>query len=790
MPETLYTDSPYLLILSVIAFALSCYFPAMIAKRMLVQSMAAPLQRLLVINIVWNLGSVIGILCFSGPQDESHYLSYIGRQLVVGIQALAWVRFGRECYSIGELVAFKKQPAFHAFYNNFGSALIVLFTLVSIINPSAITDTSLFGFKPLENHPTFVVLTLIYILFLLPDYIKLIYEISSVSIHSINKAAVQTSSYMASSFALFIALAFAFDIIIPSLNFLQDSANNTTKSSQHFLVWNQFIAIFLTMLCGQYYTSMTFKNKTSYWFLNKLISKMEEGVIYFNDNGQIEYANQGAAKMLGISTTKLQGKSIKSIFPPSLDFFRESVYNDIRININGETHSFKIHFFKSSQTLTTVLNIAFFIDQSKTLLYQQSLKTLNEQYAEYTHDLVRYQNRLNSEERNKVEKENVLNTLINALPFSVWYKNEKGVYQKQNQKDIEKNGSREGLSDDPQEITPYERDARELGEVRVHPSIEDKDGKEISQDEANTLAKNGEFCEYYDNMYIPILEGKAPYKTLCIKVDLTEQRKLEQERNKLREQKLLHSRLEELGTMCGAFAHDYNNILGSQIGFSQLALELIPEDHQARMFIEQALISSRRCKESLDQLLAAFRGKAEEATPPINYHPYMIIEDVVKQISLTLPDGIQINSQDLNRDLTIKVNVASLHRIISNLSNNAIYAMKKTGGTLTLTIKETILEEELRTPYTPPVPAGNYAQIDVSDTGSGMDSSTLKRIFDPFFTTKSPGEGLGLGLSSALRLLKEGNAHFTVETTLGKGTTFNLYWPLDTETKTEKKKED
>ncbi|MCF0222798.1 MAG: hypothetical protein HUK20_00875, partial [Fibrobacter sp.] len=126
---------------------------------------------------------------------------------------------------------------------------------------------------------------------------------------------------------------------------------------------------------------------------------------------------------------------------------------------------------------------------------------------------------------------------------------------------------------------------------------------------------------------------------------------------------------------------------------------------------------------------------------------------------------------------------ASLYRIISNITNNAIFAMKERGGTLTFKLESASLREQLVVPYVPPIPAGEYVKISVADTGSGMDSSTLERIFAPFFTTKAPGEGLGLGLSSALRLLKEGNAYFTVETTLGKGTTFVLYWPKDNDKK-------
>lgn len=783
MSEVLYSDSPYLLVLSVIAFLLSCNFPNILANKMTVQHIPRPLRNLVLINIIWNLGSIIGIVFFSGPQEPGTP-AYIGRQIVLGIQALAWIRIGHESCHVGELVIFKKHDTLRTLSNTIGTIVVLALSLLLAIAPEALANIGLGSFRPFTNRPIFITYVVIYLAFLLPSYFLTIYQLLKTSFNSINKQRNQANAYMAGAYLFFVVLAFSFDIAIPLL--LPDSIHNELQ----FLIWHQFMTILLTFLCAQYHTSVAYKSKSSYWFLNKLISKMEEGIIYYDNNGQVVYSNMGAANLLGLSNTSLKGKSIKSLFPPHLDFFRETVYNDIRMNINGETHSFKIHFFRNSQTLTTILNIAFFIDQSKTLLLQQNLKTLNEQYVEYTHDLVRYQDRLNKEASIKAEKENVLNTLINALPFRVWYKNEKGVYQKQNQQDLEKNGIREGLSDDPQLITSFEWDARNLGEVRVHPSIEDKNGKEITQDEANALAKNGESYGFFDNMYIPILQGKAPFKTLCIKVDMTEQRRLEQERNMLREQKFIHSRLEELGTMCGAFAHDYNNILGSQIGFCQLAQEMLPEGHQASMFIAEALKAAQRGKTSLEELLNAIRGNANAATPAMVFSPYMIIEDVVKKVSLTLPPNITINSQDLNHSLKIKGIVASLDRIISNMANNAIFAMKKTGGTLTFTLRELQLDKELITPYAPPVPAGRYAQMDISDTGSGMDSGTLERIFAPFFTTKAPGEGLGLGLSSALRLLKEGNAYFTVHTTLGKGTTFNLYWPLYEEIETETKKED
>ncbi len=777
MSESLYSNSPYLLILSITALALAFYFPTLMGDKMAIQGIPKPLRKMIIVNIVWNLCSVLGILFFSGPQETSSW-SFTVRQVLFGIQALAWINVGLISYELGELIFFRNVEKLRTVFSAVSASFIGALTVLFIIKPSFISDINILKIDFFETTPIFASFCGLYLFFLLPTFIGVIYRLIHDAMQEMDSALAQTDKNMAVTYSFFVIVACIFDFIIPIAGDFK-----SWTGPFHFMIWHQFLTILLTILCGQYYTSTSFKNKSSLWFLRKIISKMDDGIIYFNNDGKIEFANQGALKILGYPSDSLQGKSIKSIFPPNLNFFNDYVYDNIQMDINGEHHSFKIHFFKVRQTFSTFLNIAYFIDQSKTLLLQKDLKTLNEQYVEYTHDLVRYQDRLNKEARIKAEKENVLNTLINALPFRVWYKNELGVYQKQNQLDLDVQGSLEGINDTQENITPYEKKARENGEAGMYTSFVNKEGKEISQDEANMLVKDGEPVQTFDNMYIPILQGKAPFKTLCIKVDITEQRRLEQERNMLREQKFIHGRLEELGTMCGAFAHDYNNILGSQIGFCQLAQEMLPPDHQANLFISEALKAAQRGKTSLEELLNAIHGNARSATPAIVISPYMIIEDVVKKLSLTLPPNIVVNSENLDRTIKIRGIVASLDRIFSNMANNALFAMKETGGTLTFQLQRAVLENELITPFAPPIPAGRYAKIDISDTGAGMDSNTLERIFAPFFTTKAPGEGLGLGLSSALRLLKEGNGYFTVQTTLGKGTTFNLYWPLENESK-------
>ena len=779
MAESLFSDSPYLLVLSVLALIVSFYYPVLLERKMTARRLPKPLRMMVLANIAWNACSILGILCFSGPMEPDMSGNYIGRQILFGLQALCWVRVGVAVYDMCELVLFSRRTIFKTLSGFVGMIVILALTSVFVFCPDVVPEFDLFGFHPFVGLPIFKTFTVVYVLFFSPPCLIVIYQLLQGSLNSLDQTVQHTGAYMAGSFTLCLIVAALFDFVIPVI-----TEFGAWHGGFQFIVWHQFLTLFLALLCGQYYTSARFRDMGAYWFLQKLITKIEDGIIYYDDAGRIKAVNHGATKLLGQSSTNLYGKSIKNVLPPNLEFFKESVYSDVRMNINGETHVMKIYLFKCRQTLMTVVNVAFFMDQSKTLLLQQNLKTLNEQYVEYTHDLVRYQDRLNKEASIKAEKENVLNTLINALPFRVWYKSELGVYQKQNQLDLAKRGSREGARDNNEDISIYEKEAREKGEVKVYTSFEDKDGVEISQDEANRLNGLGELVQTFDNMYIPIIQqGQAPYKTLCLKVDMTEQRRLEYERNVLREQKFIHSRLEELGTMCGAFAHDYNNILGSQIGFCQLAQEMLPPENQAYMFISEALKAAERGKASLNELLNAIRGNANAATPAIVFSPYMIIEDVVKKISLTLPPNISIHSDELDHSIKIRGIVASLDRIISNLANNALFAMKQTGGSLTFKLFPEKLESQLVTPYAPPVPAGTYAKFEIADTGTGMDSGTLERIFAPFFTTKAPGEGLGLGLSSALRLLKEGNAYFTVQTTLGEGTTFYLYWPMETETK-------
>ena len=530
--------------------------------------------------------------------------------------------------------------------------------------------------------------------------------------------------------------------------------------------------------------------------MKNLMNQLSDCVFTFQPDGRINSSNSAAQLLFRMSESEMKMHRIQDLIPNILlenEIFRENE----KIQINDEIHTFNVSLYKYRTTLSTFMWFLLLSDQTKSLFYQQRIKTLNSQFTEYKKDLTRYQDRLDSSEKKFKEQNNFSSTLINALPFQFWSKNEQGVYMTQNIMDIRSRGNLIQTTDSPGKISYGEMQARNNGLSNIHTSYENERHEEISEEEANILIRENKPVFIYNVQFIPIVAGQKPYKIIGLKQDMTEQKRLERERDMLSEQKRIHSRLEDLGTMLGGFAHDYKNSIGAQIGFCELAQELlknaptddVPEKtlkgiNKASELIAEANKAANKAKDSVNQVLSAIRNETSIAPKPVQFSPFLIIEDVIKKLSLTLPTNVHISADNLDHELQIVCLPAALDRILSNLANNAIFAMKETGGTLTFALEREEVKRKITHPFSDPIEKGVYAKFTIADTGSGMDSNTLERIFSPFFTTKSPGEGLGLGLSSALRLLKDGNGRFTVTTTLGKGTKFNLYWNLANE-KTE-----
>jgi CheY-like chemotaxis protein len=152
-----------------------------------------------------------------------------------------------------------------------------------------------------------------------------------------------------------------------------------------------------------------------------------------------------------------------------------------------------------------------------------------------------------------------------------------------------------------------------------------------------------------------------------------------------------------------------------------------------------------------------------------------MIEEIVKMLRETFPRTIEF-SLELGPDVPlVTADATQVHQVLLNLCVNARDAMPD-GGTLTLMTK--VIDGRSLSEIFPEIPNENFVHVSVIDTGIGMDEKTRARIFDPFFTTKEKGKGTGLGLSVVYGVMREHHGYVHVESVPGKGTGFDLYFPI------------
>jgi len=256
--------------------------------------------------------------------------------------------------------------------------------------------------------------------------------------------------------------------------------------------------------------------------------------------------------------------------------------------------------------------------------------------------------------------------------------------------------------------------------------------------------------------------------------DITERKLAEEEKLKLESQLRQAQKMEAIGTLAGGIAHDFNNILSIIFGYNGLAMaEKNPE--KRRHYLEELQKGAERARGLVTQILA-FSRKAEQQKHPLQVS--LIIKETLKMLRASIPATIDIR-QDITSTAMVLADPTQIHQVIMNLCTNAYHAMRETGGTLAVSLKEVKIGAE-EYGYADLAP-GNYLKLEVSDTGCGIDPKIQEKIFEPYFTTKKPGEGTGLGLAMVHGIVKSHHGHITVYSETGKGTSFHVYLPLTEE---------
>ena len=282
--------------------------------------------------------------------------------------------------------------------------------------------------------------------------------------------------------------------------------------------------------------------------------------------------------------------------------------------------------------------------------------------------------------------------------------------------------------------------------------------------------KNGDVRHLHVFRKEVLWNGKKRFQVIY--QDITERKRAEEEKKTLEAQLQQAQKLESLGTLASGIAHDVNNILCIILGYSTL-LERRKEDPQKLSQSIEAITKAAQRGAALVTQLLIFARKHEALFESVS------VNDMIKEINTLLQETFSktiIISTSLQQDLpTIVADANQIHQVLLNLCVNARDAMPNRG---TLSISTRTIEGGAVSSRFARATARQYVQIEVADTGIGMDESTRQRIFEPFFTTKGPGKGTGLGLAVVFGVVEHHSGFIDVRSAPGEGTSFTVYLPI------------
>jgi two-component system, cell cycle sensor histidine kinase and response regulator CckA len=264
-----------------------------------------------------------------------------------------------------------------------------------------------------------------------------------------------------------------------------------------------------------------------------------------------------------------------------------------------------------------------------------------------------------------------------------------------------------------------------------------------------------------------ILDGNGKVEKLVIvNRDITDRRRLEDQFRQAQ-------KMEAVGRLSGGIAHDFNNLLGVIIGYGEILQEQLGSTEPYADSIQEILKAGTRASSLTRQLLAFSRQQVLE---PKVLELNACISETEKMVKRIIGEDIELSTvldPGLGR---VKADQGQIEQVLLNLCVNARDAMP-TGGKLTLATQNFEMDEAAIRSYSYPVKRGAYILLTVTDSGTGMDSTTQTHIFEPFFSTKEKGKGTGLGLSTVYGIVKQSGGYIDVSSEPGHGAAFKIYLP-------------
>jgi PAS domain S-box-containing protein len=284
-------------------------------------------------------------------------------------------------------------------------------------------------------------------------------------------------------------------------------------------------------------------------------------------------------------------------------------------------------------------------------------------------------------------------------------------------------------------------------------------------------------------LVIALTQGPRPLGFKGSIRELTEGERSQGSKNISEEPIRQAQKFEAIGRLAGGIAHDFNNILAIIMAFTELACMDADKPDEARKFLDEIRKANDRAKDLIQRILKFVRKEKQEYKPTLLH---LAVNEVLELMRSILPATIEVEMRINPATPPVLADPTQIDQVMMNLCTNAAHAIGERPGRMTIVVCPCDVKDSFTRRVN--LPPGKYAQVSISNTGHGMDEETLKRIYEPFFTTKDLGEGTGLGLPVVHGIIKEHQAHIAVESQIGVGTTFHLYFPAHESVLLEKEK--
>ncbi|MBC8204275.1 PAS domain S-box protein [bacterium] len=300
--------------------------------------------------------------------------------------------------------------------------------------------------------------------------------------------------------------------------------------------------------------------------------------------------------------------------------------------------------------------------------------------------------------------------------------------------------------------------------------------------ETDARFKRIDGSEFVGQIKTNVLDRENPAKGIIVNIiDITELRRLEEERLSLERQVQHAQKLESLGVLAGGIAHDFNNILMVVLGHADLALMEISPHSPVRESLQEIEKAARRAADLSRQMLA-YSGKGRFLLEHINLNELVLEMAHLLEVSASKNVVIKYNFDD--NLPSFEGDATQIRQVIMNLITNASEAIGDKSGVVALSTGIMECDREYLNSCNPaftsgidePLSEGIYVYLEAADTGCGMDAETQEKIFDPFFTTKFTGRGLGL--AAALGIIRGHKGLVKIYSEIGKGTTIKILFPV------------